>query len=605
MRGIDTETVNRPGRGEACLITLSDGRYLEFPKSLDQIFRFLSEHHETVRYMAYNMDFDARALFHEAFVPYRVLETLALFTRAEGPAGIRLDYVPGKFLRMSRGRDAFEVYDLAQFFQRSLKDAARKFLPGEAGKDEIPRDWLGEMDRCLLDGRRDRVIKYALQDAALVPRLFELVRVQFETLGVTPKRWLSSGSLAVKYFEKDLARLPAIPIFWQEGFRRSFYGGRIEIGGLGRVGGTGLKFYDINSAYPWAASVLPGLENSVPVYRGEDWFYNRAVIYGSYQIEAEIPPDWLWGPLAVRDGAETDPLLFPVGRFKTWCGLAGLKLLRRLKLRHRVLKAFEFLRVGQTRPLFPTIPDLYAVRKNPALNIAGKLTLNSLYGKMAEETRKYSPGNPLRAGTLWHGFQQVRAREKYGRHTFFPVSAAITEMVRCRIFETFHQFGPRAYAAMTDGVLVRGELPTGPNLGEWGLKLNVDRAYLFGCGRYYIEGETPDGRPSDEFKFRGFSTARENLEILKKTRGPRCTVFDFRAESLTQYTRGGGISDLNVLKNIPLQYELRDEKRFYSPRPQSIALLFKKWFNGLPWKFQIRGPRGKIDRGIKDPDSGA
>lgn len=591
MLGLDTETVNRPGRGESCLITLSTGDFLEFPSSFDQIFRFLRKtHHGTTQYMAYNMDFDARALLHEKFIRYEILETLAVLTRAEMPGGYRLDYVPGKFVRMSRGRDAVEIYDLAQFFGLSLKRAAEKFLPDAPGKDEIPKEWLSRMDDCLKDGRRDRVIKYALQDAALVPRLFELVRSQFETLGVIPRRWLSAGSLAVKYFENDLKRLPSIPIFWQEAFRKSYFGGRIEVGGLGKIPARGVNFYDINSAYPWAASILPGLDGATPVHRmGDAWAWNPGTIYGSYHVLAEIPENWVWGPLALRDGAKNDPLLFPVGKIKTWCGLAGLKMLRRLNIRHTVLESFEFYRMGESRPAFPTIPGLYAVRKNPALNIAAKLTLNSLYGKMAQDVKKFSPARALDPKKLWHGFQQIKSRDYFGPFTCFPIAAAITEMARLRIFEIFHQFQDKAYAAMTDGILISGEIPTGKELGQWGLKMRDIRGILFGCGRYYLEGLDGDGVKFDDFKFRGFSTSRENLDILRRAKGKKAVVYDFRAPSLVEYTRGGGVGELNVLKNVPLLFDLKDEKRYFPKRPQKIAGLFRRWFKSVPWIFRQNG----------------
>src|SRR3990167_8904998 len=111
----DTETVNRPGHGEACLLIRSGllgPEFLEFPKDFDQIFNFL----EGRRNVAWNADFDIRAICHPAFLDFKVVENLAISGRAN--TGLYfLKYIPGKFLEVyKRGGGKFVVYDLMQFF---------------------------------------------------------------------------------------------------------------------------------------------------------------------------------------------------------------------------------------------------------------------------------------------------------------------------------------------------------------------------------------------------------------------------------------------------------------------------------------------------------
>ena len=93
----DTETINRPGRGEACILIRDEGEIFEAPMTWKQIFDFLAGRPR----LCWNMDFDVRAVAHPAFLPARTLESLALFGRAKFD-GYSFEYVPGKFFKVFR-----------------------------------------------------------------------------------------------------------------------------------------------------------------------------------------------------------------------------------------------------------------------------------------------------------------------------------------------------------------------------------------------------------------------------------------------------------------------------------------------------------------------
>ena len=593
MRAFDTETLNRPGGGQAVLLTDSEGGFAE-PKSFEDCFRFLSRDPKRISdWCAYNMDFDALAAFHENLgVNYRTLEKLAVFGRAS-QGRYFFEYIPSKLFRVKAGRRGFVLYDLAQFFGCPLRSAAEKYLPGEQGKEDFPKEWYSQIDRCLADARREKVISYALQDSRVLGGLFEKLSESFKGIGLEPKRWTSPAALSSLAFGPLTEGEPRIPWGWQEGFRKSYFGGRIEVRGLGCVKGP-LNIYDINSAYPAEIARLQPLAGALPFWSGPGWRRNPLARYGSYHVEVDIPRSWVWGPLAVEDGPK---IVYPVGEFRTWCGIAGLELLRRHGVKFHVLEAFEYIG-PPAAPLFaPMVEKLYEARKNPVLKLAAKLVMNGWYGKLAEARKK---SRVAVIGGRWHGFHRLASREVFGRYTCFPMAAAVTERVRCKVWEVLHREGKNAYMAMTDAVAIRGKLPVGKKLGEWGLKMRAEKGYIFGCGRYYLEGVGENGEKVDDFRFRGFSVDRGNLDSLRNSKGRTCIVKDLRGDRLCQWTKSGGQGELNVLRDVPLEFSLEDDKRYFEGGIPTLPEIFLKgvWSDSIPWEmFRKKSKREDFNYG--------
>ena len=589
MRGFDTETVNRKGHGYACLLTCSDGRFKEFPKTFEDCFRFLAdENNGTSRYMAWNMDFDARAVMHERFLPYRVLEALALGGRAEWGV-YKFHYIPRKFFRASKNsRVGFELFDLAQYYGMRLADAARAYLKEDV-KDEIPKTWYPQMDECLRDTRRDAVLKYGIQDACLVEKLFGILRESFDRMGLSPEKWISPASLSVLKFKEALENEPRIPFSVQEIFRRTFYGGRIEVQGLGNPGRRRLYLYDIRSAYPAEAAKLTTINGLAPVSSlGGSWTHNPATVYGAYHVEAEIPKDWKWGPLAVR--RKDGEIIYPVGDIETWCGKSGLSLLQNNGIRFKVQTAYEYLSPPgySSKPVFSEIPALYLERKNPSVSLAVKLVLNSLYGKLAENLDRRSVERIPRLNSRAFGMQKIRTVHGYGRHTNYVFASSITENTRLKLWTALRNAGSNAYMCMTDSILSATPLETGPSLGDWSEKMKVTEAVILGSGRYYLKGTDEKGEPHEDFRFRGFSPDKSHLEKLRRCHRSSYTVQDLRTGSLVQWARRCGIDDLNVLEDCPLEFQLQDEKRYYEAGPARISDSFDNFYPSDPYIMEGR-----------------
>lgn len=550
MKAFDTETVNRLGGGYACLLIKSGGETLEGFSSWREIFNFLAGE----KFVCWNMDFDARAIMHEKFLPWRVLEKLALSNRASW-GGFDFEYIPRKFFRAARGKKSFVLYDLAQFYGCSLDEASKKFLPAAGRKQSIPQSWYSEIDRCLSDRRREKILAYARRDADATLALYHLMRESLARIGLDFSRPVSPGALAMAKFRATLDKEPKIPRWVQECFASGFFGGRVEIYTMGKIGPC--KKFDLHSAYPSAAAKLRSLRGLEFRRFGKDeWSYSPRARYGVYNVEAHIL-DMPIGPLAVRrkDGV----IIFPVGIVKTVCGLAAIRLLRREKIRFRVFRALEFH--GPETPLiFGEVPSLYKARENPELKLAVKLVLNSLYGKLAETRTKQ------REAEFWgekFGNFRVTKREIWGRNANFILASAITEEIRLKIWETakvLHSQGSEVYLSATDSLLTTGQIQTGPDLGEWGLEREYRGGVIYGSGRYVL---FPTKTRKPEIHLRGFDSTPRNFAKIRDCKKPVARVNVFRTNSLTEWARGGCLGDFNVLSDFKRDFTISDDKRFW------------------------------------------
>ncbi len=553
----DTETINRRGFGQACLLIASrpDGTIAtrEFPKTFRGVYSFLARKPRPV-YLAYNMDFDIRAIVHPNFLPFSVVENVGLFGRAEHQ-GLRFKFIPGKFLEVT-GEDGrgFMLNDLKQFYGMSLGAAAAKYLP-ERPKLPFPKSWYNQMDKCLRDARRARTMAYAIQDVDSTEGLKDKLVDSMTALGLKTKRLSSCASFARARYGGILERVRA-PDYINKLFERGFFGGRIECNRLGVV--KGVKLYDINSAYPSEIAKLkdPTKGEHVQSERGTK---SSKIDYGLYLVEADVPREERFGPLAVR---RAGGVFYPVGRVKTWCCLPGLRAVREAGFPVKVLKAYEILDCPPA-PLFSDIGSLYALRKGSDVGLAIKLTINSLYGLMAEATN-YLAEDPT--GERLAGSRSVVSRSRYGKLTNFIMASQITEAVRMRLWKEARRMGDAVHFMATDGLLVDNSvsLPCGGGLGDWGLKGEFASAVILGCGRYLLRGKF-GAKPGDdeEFHLRGFPVRRDLFDKLARCKRKRAYIKMLDTLSLREWASDLLADSLNVLAPSSKRLEVNDEKRYW------------------------------------------
>lgn len=166
-------------------------------------------------------------------------------------------------------------------------------------------------------------------------------------------------------------------------FRQAYYGGRVEIY---KESGKNLRYYDINSAYPFAmmqpmpvGKLLGCVGPPLEFMKKERIGFGRANVY--------VPEDTHIPVLPFRN--EQGRLIFPVGKFSgVW---TAVELLRAEELGAKI-EWIESVWIT-AKPIFREFVDkLYSLRDksnpdyNESLAYVAKIMLNSLYGKFATNT---------------------------------------------------------------------------------------------------------------------------------------------------------------------------------------------------------------------------
>lgn len=561
--GLDTETVE----GKAVLVCTEETA-LEFPRSFRQILDWLFGH-KYARFVAYNVDYDARALL--AYLPKKYLRDLAMRDRttihirpvrgikckckpelrdyhADGTFDVikrgrtdsrctRIHYLPSKELQITRDNRSIYLYDAFQFFQGSLAKTAQTVLGLE--KIDVPESWYLDFGARLRDPKtRAKVIEYCQHDARLALGLQKVVGSAFEEAGFSFDRPLSPGYIASQFF-KGRSRNPNPSE--NTIFRLSFYGGRIEVWQRGRIGScTG---YDIRSAYP---SVLADLIDPRGGRCERTDSVSEDALYGSYLITVETHEPLL--PYRPFRG----PIIYPVGTWTDWYSLPQLRMLERRGIHYTIRASWEVLREKADSLLFPEIPEWYVRRqKSPGLNLGYKLILNASYGKIAQKTRIWAKRTRGRVevGDSWHNGNLWKRIEVGGGMSDYALAAHITASTQVKLIETALLDPENVVLLATDGILFRGEGPKvpgcGSKLGEWeGPTKRVD-AIVIGAGVYAT-------RKGDKWisRSRGFKLGRRSVPEILDTDSTWIEVPSLRADTLAEAARRGDYKRMNVLRSI-------------------------------------------------------
>lgn len=581
-RGLDTETVD----GKAVLVCRADAAC--YPRSWASLWRFL-ENGKRADYVVWNLTYDAQAVL--AWLPRTVLRTIRHEKRATHRAW-RIYYLPGKRLTLWRGRGRtqcrVDLWDCYPYYESKLNTAARKYL--DAGKlPDVSPEWLSDLAPILRDAARRAILeRYCRRDAELTERLWGIIESQYVSLGVVPWRAPSPATVAVRMFPEQY-KMKDIPLWAQRIFRRGLYGGRSETYQRGHVGKA--YAYDIHSAYPSALAVLPDPRRGEIRTLGKGEGATPGVTYGVYKVTVEVSPQSCFGPVPLRKVTDAAGIAFPIGIFTTWVPRAELDLLEREGFSHTVRWGIEIVPRGRQRLLFPRgrIEELYHLRKrNPAVNIAVKKTLNSLYGKFAQHR---DVPVPYRSGR----FPPNARRVGVGRYVYnvsFPtsnshyaVAAEITARARVRLYYALKRAGRGAVSCMTDCIISRAPVvfdSRGVGLGQWGLDKTCEEFVGVGTGIYfYRDGEGWHAKRRGIPDERLFERARNH-----PARTLHVPIMCARSLAQAAATGYSGMNEMRYMKRA-LDVNL-DTGRFWTDDMPSWRALWKQRQRSLPWVMVTR-----------------
>lgn len=572
--GYDTETKD----GKALLICSSTEAL--HPTSFGDIMYWLTEKRRRGKTgFFFNMKYDAQAILkwllddgmEELWRELHIRQRLAY-----GP--FELFYLSGKMLsirrRMPKGKSSkFDFYDISQFFgRRSLDDVAKEYL----GEGKVDHGY--DLANLPLAAFNDPTfIAYCQDDAR---KAEELARVWLSICAkqqLAPHSLASPATVSARYFA-DHTSIPTVNAFTLTKERPKLrYSYEAQKGAFISVFKRGYFpeawEYDINSAYPYAMTLLPDITAGRLVKRKKviddaplGWLRCRIHLDGGQS--ADYHP-----PFAIRSTAGVN--YYPIGTFRTY-----LTLLEYLAYRETyhidVQDGVYWLPDGElTFPYRHVIEDLYAKRlatEDPHENYFSKIMLNGWYGKHLEKHEVLDPDH-----------------EHYGKYLtgryWNPMYGSYI-LAHCRV-QVWTLLGripnEDIIAVSTDSVVTMRPraIPEGKVLGAWS-PAGQGELLMVGSGVY--SWRYPDGDVVT--RNRGFHLTRK-LDLFQKCQETwealKIEIEQQRALSMMESLVQHRPADMNKILDVPRQIDINfDDKRLWIGSFTNADDMLSRWIDSHP-----------------------
>ena len=371
-----------------------------------------------------------------------------------------IEYLPKNYLRVARLRrkrfkilgkwethvtvepdSSRTIWETFGFFQKSFLQSLRDFDIGRKHWTRIARNKEQRADFVRVT---KEIRRYNELECDLLAQLMEAFRAMCHGVGLRPKTWNGSGKLAAfEHQEHGTITADVLALLLPDGMMHmaasAYYGGRFEVTRTGEVSGPVWE-YDIGSAYPAAMRELPCLlHGKWEPFTGSPPRKSLHVGYVSFSHPNHAPLCTL--PIRKKDGR----LFWPrQGQGVYWS--QELTAARRAGARIRYTAGWRYIRNCECHP-FDWIAQRYAQRNALGKNTKGypiKLSLNSLYGKLAQRI-----GNPRWGNLIWAGM--------------------ITAITRAQLIDAANQCPDAIVMFATDAVFSRQRLnlPISDELGAW------------------------------------------------------------------------------------------------------------------------------------------
>ena len=448
---LDTETDEN---GDITVLADNDGNYLELDDiTPEKVIKFLfSKRYQGSWNFFYNVTFDAEVIlkiFGNLLYDYKRTRILRFHYQ-----DYTIEYIPQKKIAIRKGHHSSVFFDIAQYYHESLFNA---YLHN-----------IGKLPDWYVDAKSNRqhytrfyykrfpykVRKYCIQDCIYTKQLANhWIKVFHEAFDFYPQRFISSGYLAEKVLINNKIKIPLfgeIPFEINEFAWRTYYGARFEILKRGFIGNAHL--YDINSAYPYSLANIPDITKG-------KWKKSKILLdnahLGFFKIQCDIPDCKYIPPFPFRIN---NKLIFPSGKFITYCTLAELKTYCEPS-HYKILESFQYLDDNPIYPYKEFIESIYNKRlefknQNNPLQLPLKIILNSIYGKTAQRV-----GNKI--GNL-----------------FSPIIASsITGNTRAMLYDFVQKYGieNEVVSFATDSIITTKKLDIdSTKLVNLGSKMGID-----------------------------------------------------------------------------------------------------------------------------------
>lgn len=387
--------------------------------------------------------------------------------------GYRLEWFPGKWLRIKRYKDKCTVrlFDIFSFFQSSFLDACKKYLGENDPEYRRIQEGKDARDSFRYDQLRAFILPYWEGELRLLVRMAEALRKDLENADIRLSSWHGPGSVANKVLQKyNIKRAinQLIPERVNDASQYAYSSGRFECFLAGYYPHTVWE-YDINSAYPSFITQLPNLLQG-------DWEYVTSFEdkgFGIWNVNMDrrlsarnlyIEPQPLFR--RSRNGAISYP-----NRLQGWYWTPECLLIDPSE----ISEGWIFRERDESDRPFDFVRDYYQLRlttKDEGFKRAVKLALNSLYGKMAQRVGGRDGRIPTWHQLEWAGY--------------------ITSSTRAQIFNAMRLTGHMRNVISVETDAIFSTEPLGLNigtgLGEW-KETKHDAICYLQSGLYFVETE--------------------------------------------------------------------------------------------------------------------
>lgn len=386
--------------------------------------------------------------------------------------GYRLEVLPGKWFQVGKDDVSIRIYDLFSFFASSFVKSLEKWDVGT--QEQLTRIQAGKELRGTfgLDNLQSTVIPYWQEELQLLAALAERLRSVLYSAGIRPSQWHGPGAVANFLFKKYKTE-HVMPDYEKiekgvlDAGQFSYAGGRFEAFRIGYYNGP-VYSADINSAYPYAMSMLPNMATGVWIHLpGFDGVSQLdGVRVGMFHVRYRYSDEWRQ-ELIYRGfpGAahyryqKSGTVHFRDKNPGVWVHLPEFRNLL-LQYNEGMFSSFEVLESwiymdDGTSP-FEWVKEIYVQRQEwkkagNAAELAAKLGINSLYGKLA---------------------QRVGGRDKKPSWHNLEMAGHITSTCRAMLYQASWRQYRDLIAYQTDGIYSTRPLEFLPNgagssLGQW------------------------------------------------------------------------------------------------------------------------------------------
>jgi hypothetical protein len=459
-----------------CLFGASTGHYvreasLSTVQCLDLMLVVAAENPGAI-HVGYAFKYDANMILRD--LPVGRMRRLCKSKRVQWN-GYHLEWIPGKWFQVSRLGTSCRIQDIFSFFGTSFVKSLKAWKVGtdqewkaiEAGKDSRGDFTLEQLD--------EFVIPYWRGELRLLVSLSDNLRDVLYSGGFHIDKWYGPGAIASHTYTSrgTKAVMAQCPDEVVEASCHAYAGGRFEGFRAGYYEGP-VYSADINSAYPYALSKMPNLATGRWSHIRDQGSLSRLVreetrcglfhvsYVLSYNAMLGAKEHGLPGPLFHR--GSKGQFGFPVRNEGVWVHAPEFFMIKEMweKYGEKFLRSYEIKEAwvfsdDGTYP-FAWVGDLYDQRAqwkregNPA-QLAAKLGLNSLYGKLAQRVGGTEGKIPP-----WHQLEWAGAITSTCRAMLYEASCMDNEGLIA--YETDGIYSTLPFSSLRDG-------DKGDALGQW------------------------------------------------------------------------------------------------------------------------------------------